>query len=372
MIIFFRLTFVFFLIARTTFAEPGIPETGSYKNCRQIFPSSEEGKDPSTIVNICEKNGMQIAVKAVRLSKQKHPNAFNNEVAILEAVKGFPNILEILDSFSEEEGWSYLITEYCAGGDLFTLIKETEGLSEIQAKKFFRTLVKTAFFLHEKKIAYLDFKLENIFFLDKARTILKLGDFDLSEDLSNKEPSGYIKGTPDNIPPEVAPIEDIMSALSKAYPGQTRKQLKARFSFANRKKKYDPYKADVFSLGAVLVQIVDGSSLYSDPDSNPNFIYFLKTPAGKAVQAYRKRDKLPPISDELEDLLNQMMEKDPTKRPTMAQVFGHRWLQETSRNDYFSDDESDEDEFAKITRQVLPTMGIAFKSCLKRFGKLIK
>jgi serine/threonine protein kinase len=75
--------------------------------------------------------------------------------------------------------------EFCAGGDLFTHLKEKEYINENDARLYFIQICLAMSYLHNKKIVYRDLKPENI--LMDLDGNLKIADFGLSKTLPSDE-----------------------------------------------------------------------------------------------------------------------------------------------------------------------------------------
>ena len=79
--------------------------------------------------------------------KEASDSALKNEIDLHSRLE-HPRIIKILDSgidatmmkhsTQETRTRSYLVTEYCSNGDLFTMIKLMDGLSEHTCKHYFR------------------------------------------------------------------------------------------------------------------------------------------------------------------------------------------------------------------------------------------
>jgi len=123
----------------------------------------------------------------------------------------------------------FIFMDFAIGGSLVDLLKTGHAVSEDKAKEVFADTVKGVAYLHKQRIAHRDLKLENIL-LDHSeemqRLISKLSDFSLSIQLSKEKKDSLTKtfcGTLPFMAPEI--IEE---------------------------KAYNPYKADIWSLGVCL------------------------------------------------------------------------------------------------------------------------
>ncbi|XP_076065051.1 uncharacterized protein LOC143039084 [Oratosquilla oratoria] len=112
---------------------------------------------------------------------------FIREIEALGALV-HPNIVRLLDVFADERRGMTIITEYCPGGTLLSLVL-THASSHSRAWgsrviAFFRQLVAAVAFIHERHFVHLDLKSDNIV-LDASRKVLKIIDFGLAVERSN-------------------------------------------------------------------------------------------------------------------------------------------------------------------------------------------
>lgn len=91
-----------------------------------------------------------------------------------------PNLLRLHD-FLEDTDNFYHITDLCAGPDLVDFVLEFEpGSIPLGTTKHLTVQILLGLHqLHAAKILHRDIKLDNILFLDKARTQINLIDFDM-------------------------------------------------------------------------------------------------------------------------------------------------------------------------------------------------
>ena len=114
-------------------------------------------------------------IKKLDKSKyKKNPKAYRylqNEINILKSIN-HENIIKLYNSDLEDRVFKYLITEYCNGGDLGTIlehymIEKNRPFSEEEVQYIMRQLVSGIKYLHSKssnklEIIHRDLKLENI------------------------------------------------------------------------------------------------------------------------------------------------------------------------------------------------------------------
>jgi serine/threonine protein kinase len=72
-----------------------------------------------------------------------------------------PSIVEMIEVFRDEKH-IYLVTEYCQGGELFTMVQTRGTLTESEARQITKQLVEAVAYLHRRGVCHRDLKLENV------------------------------------------------------------------------------------------------------------------------------------------------------------------------------------------------------------------
>ena len=129
--------------------------------------------------------------------------AILNELNILKQID-HQNILKIYEYYSDAKNY-YLITEYCSGGDLYSVMK-TQPISEVQAACIVYQILLALNHIHKMKIMHRDLKLENIIVTKKEENGLyriKICDFGTSHLFKDGEKEKNIAGSSYYIAPEV-------------------------------------------------------------------------------------------------------------------------------------------------------------------------
>ena len=109
---------------------------------------------------------------------------FERELKSLTKITKHKNVLAIYDAFETDEMF-VIVTEWCDGGDLLTLIKERGPLSEPECKFLMKGLLYGLVHIHERhRLAHRDLKLENVFMTRSGRVVL--GDFGLSKEYTTQ------------------------------------------------------------------------------------------------------------------------------------------------------------------------------------------
>jgi len=196
-----------------------------------------------------------------------------------------PNIVTIHD-IGEHEGQPYIVIPVMPGGDVGGLIEKApeHRLSLEQTLGIAKAVCRGLEFAHSKGIIHRDIKPGNVWL--GADGTAKIGDFGLAlaADLPRLTQPGMMVGTVTYMPPEQA-----MGGKVTA-------------------------KADLYSLGAMLYEMVTGRPPFVGDDSVAVIGQHINTPP---VAPTWHRAYLPPA---LETLILQLLEKDPGKRPESAAV----------------------------------------------------
>ncbi|KAI4377939.1 hypothetical protein MLD38_015491 [Melastoma candidum] len=185
-----------------------------------------------------------------------------------------------------------IVMEYAAGGELHCRTYEV-GLSEDEARYFFRQIISGISYCHSKEICHRDLKLENTLLDMSPNPSLKICDFGFSLcSLWHSQPKSLV-GTPPYIAPEV--LSD---------------------------KEYDGKMADIWSCGVMLYVMLVGRYPFEDPDDLHNI--------HKVIQKIRNVEYSVPenknISMECRELLSRIFIADPSKRITLAEIKSHPWF----------------------------------------------
>lgn len=212
------------------------------------------------------------------LTKQHQKEKMTQEIAIHRAVH-HQHIVEFY-SFFEDDANVYIILELCRRRSLMEMHKRRKAITEPETRYFMRQIVLACHYLHDNKIIHRDLKLGNLFLNDDME--LKIGDFGLATRVDFEgERKKTLCGTPNYIAPEVL------------------------------NKKGHSYEVDVWSLGCILYTLLIGK---------PPF----ETSCLKDTYAKIKKNEytIPPnkISIQAKNLINHLLQADPSQRPTMSQI----------------------------------------------------
>lgn len=114
-----------------------------------------------------------------------------------------PNIIHLHSSFIEHEQL-FIVMEYADGGTMEKLIQERNGrlLGQDLVLYYFVQITLAIHYIHCRKILHRDLKTQNIF-LNRKRTIVKVGDFGISKELKTKDLASTVIGTANYLSPEI-------------------------------------------------------------------------------------------------------------------------------------------------------------------------
>lgn len=248
------------------------------------------------IVRICTDtfSGQLYACKSVSKSNSDALLHIHTEIAMLEKLRGHPNIITYHGHFEDDEH-VHMAMDLCEGGDLCEHLQEKGPLPEREAAQVMRVLLCALMFCHGRGVMHRDLKPDNILFPRRNSSYgeLKLADFGASADFSRRRIFSEVEGTPWYLAPEV---------LSGSY----------------------DEKVDVWSLG-VLLHIMLCGYVPFDGDTTPDVFQAIKR-----GRLDLKKDPWPSISAEAKDLLKGMLHRNPYRRLRLAGVLAHPWMQSSA------------------------------------------
>ncbi|XP_031198973.1 serine/threonine-protein kinase ULK3 isoform X2 [Mastomys coucha] len=230
-----------------------------------------------------------VAIKCVA-KKSLNKASVENLLTEIEILKGIrhPHIVQLKD-FQWDNDNIYLIMEFCAGGDLSRFIHTRRILPEKVARVFMQQLASALQFLHERNISHLDLKPQNILLSSLEKPHLKLADFGFAQHMSPWDEKHVLRGSPLYMAPEMV----------------CRRQYDAR--------------VDLWSVGVILYEALFGQP----PFASRSFSELEEKIRSKRVIELPLR---PQLSLDCRDLLQRLLERDPSRRISFQDFFAHPWV----------------------------------------------
>jgi len=237
----------------------------------------------------------------------------------------------------------YIITEK-GGKDLFEFFDEhPDGVPEEWAKQIIACILKGVMFCHDQGICHRDLKPENILVSFDAKAgkciDLKLCDFGLSTKFKAKTTLTDFCGSPGFFAPEMI--------THGSYHGD---------------------KADVWSTGCILLELVAGHEKFCDVWMTAYDYEVLQDKERFTDTIHDTVEQLPGLlnfSPGLNEFILRFLELSQSKRPTTAQLCSHPWVkdlvevelsQRTQKMEILSTKSSMRSEFADSPTQSLKNM----------------
>ncbi|XP_022145610.1 serine/threonine-protein kinase ATG1c-like isoform X3 [Momordica charantia] len=256
-------------------------------------------------------HGTEVAIKEIPMSRlsKKLQDSLMSEIFILKRIN-HPNIIRLHDII-EVPGKIHLVLEYCKGGDLSFYIQRHGRVPEAIAKHFMQQLAAGLKILRDNNLIHRDLKPQNLLLsTSDDNSVLKIADFGFARSLQPKGLAETLCGSPLYMAPEIMQLQ-----------------------------KYDA-KADLWSVGAILFQLVTGRT----PFTGNNQIQLLQNIV-KSTELHFPSD-ISDLSSDCKDLCRKLLRRNPVERLTFEEFFNHpflcaiqpdemlRNLEENSQDDY--------------------------------------
>lgn len=276
-----------------------------YGKCQEIV-----GRGAFGIVRISHKtdpkdskNEQLYAVKEFRRRPQESPKKYQkrltSEFCISSSLR-HPNVIHTLDLLQDAKGDYCEVMEFCAGGDLYTLVLAAGKLDVVEADCYFKQLMCGVEYLHEMGVAHRDLKPENL--LLTTRGSLKITDFGNGECFRMAwEKEAHMTAGLCGSAPYIAPEEYI-------------------------DKEFDPRAVDVWATGVIYMAMRTGRHLWrvAKKDEDEFFERYL--------EGRRDEDGYQPIETlhraRCRNVIYSILDPNPTRRITASQVLKSEWGRE--------------------------------------------
>ena len=229
-------------------------------------------------------------MKVIDVSKmdRKQKEEALNEVHVLKAMR-HPYIVTYRESFMNKSCLC-IVMDYADGGDMYGKIAKQKtlgrGFSEGQILDWFVQICLAMKHIHERKILHRDLKTQNIFLTSKGE--VKVGDFGIARVLkSTYDCAQTAIGTPYYLSPEIC-----------------------------QEKPYNQ-KSDIWSLGCILYEMTTLRHAFDSSNMKGLVLKILRGAYPAIPDMY---------SDSLRDLLAEMLQRDPARRPSVKRILEKEFL----------------------------------------------
>jgi len=242
-----------------------------------------------TCINL--KNDKIYAVKFIEINEDEGGD-IQNEIEILKATTMCDNVVRYFGSYLKEN-YLMIVMEYCDGGSVLDVMQVcNRSLTEKQIAAVCYHALKGLAFMHASKILHRDIKAGNVLLSGAGRA--KLADFGVSTRLlTTIQKHKTVVGSPYWMSPEVIVAP-------------------------NGANGYD-HKADIWSLGITAIEMAETKPPHYD--INPLRVIFVipnrVPPTLKVEGTYSK---------EFRDFVEQCLKKNPTERPSAAELLKHPFI----------------------------------------------
>ena len=246
----------------------------------------------STVYQCLLPDGQFLAVKEI-VTDGMNADQIRGIAGEVDTIKNLshPNIVRCF-GLQRETNRLHIKLEYCDLGSLRKLYQKNGPLSEPQAARCMTQILKGLEYLHDNGVAHRDVKGANMLLSSSSSGgILKLADFGASKKMETESLVSGLKGTPHWMAPEVIKGNQMSTGWMKA---------------------------DVWSLGCTLVEIISASLPFSEYDNPMTAMYQI---------ASGKVPPLPPsASPEAASFVEDCCAVDPESRPTVSTLLIHPFL----------------------------------------------
>ena len=235
--------------------------------------------------------GEVAAVKEINTARlsPKLLEGLQREVAVLQRAR-HPHIVRLYSIFRRPKAERlYLVLEYCAGGDLAHHVRRHGRVPEPEARVLTRQLASGLRCLRQHNLMHRDLKPQNLLLSGApgAGGVLKIADFGFARDVQEAGLAETLCGSPLYMAPEIL-----------------------------QNRRYG-VKADLWSVGAVLFELVSGKPPYG----GMNHLQLLRN-------IETKEARLPPavaaeLSPECRDLIARLLKRSPLERLSFEGFFSH-------------------------------------------------
>lgn len=260
-------------------------------------------------------SGRRLAVKVTELEKMRlqatHQALCESplcEVRFVEMMKGLDNVLQLEDTFGDDDR-HYVITDLASGGDLMEALQiHRDGFQEDQAKLLILDAARGLASLHMRGLAMQDVTLENM--------------------LLFVEPDGQWQVRVCDPGQAVAFVMDPATGQEKPVPFKGLVADDFRPPELYHEQDYLASRVDSWCLGWNTFYLLTAVPLFKSSDPAMEDPDFLLLQQGRMSELFEMKGVSNRLSYGAKDFVTQLMHRDPVKRMPIKDALWHPWLKD--------------------------------------------
>ncbi|ROV87365.1 hypothetical protein VSDG_09878 [Cytospora chrysosperma] len=232
-------------------------------------------------------------------TEKKYSKRLTAEFCISSSLR-HPNVIHTLDLLKDAKGDYCEVMEFCAGGDLYTLVLAAGKLEVQEADCFFKQMMRGVEYMHEMGVAHRDLKPENLLLTTNGG--LKITDFGNGEcfRMAWENDAHMVSGLCGSAP-YIAPEEYV-------------------------DKEFDARAVDVWACGVIYMAMRTGRHLWRVAKKDEDEFY------ARYLNGRRDEEGYGPIESlhraRCRNVIYSILDPNPTRRITASQVLKSEWGRE--------------------------------------------
>ncbi|KAH3255589.1 hypothetical protein KXW57_009054 [Aspergillus fumigatus] len=223
-----------------------------------------------------------------------------------------PNILRTIDSLLNDRGELCLVTEYCAAGDLCTLIATAGAtLTLCDINCFFKQIMRAITYLHDRGIAHRDLKPENI--LLTVHGAVKLADFGSAVCLPRSDASDSNAEAEGGVVSSYSPPRKLLGTIPYIAPEELCEV-----------RRFDPRAGDIWAAGLVYMAMRCRRLPWRMASEEEDGWYREYLVGRQGEEGYAPIEGLG--EERCRNVVYAMLDPNPRRRITASQVLRSEWM----------------------------------------------
>lgn len=232
-------------------------------------------------------------------TEKKYSKRLTAEFCISSSLR-HPNVIHTLDLLKDAKGDYCEVMEFCAGGDLYTLVLSAGKLEVQEADCFFKQMMRGVEYMHEMGVAHRDLKPENLLLTTYGG--LKITDFGNGEcfRMAWENESHMVSGLCGSAP-YIAPEEYVA-------------------------REFDARAVDVWACGVIYMAMRTGRHLWRVAKKGEDEFYTRYLEGRRGEEGYGPIEVL--HRARCRNVIYSILDPNPSRRLTASQILRSEWVRE--------------------------------------------